>query len=207
VYPRYLRREALAGVIYLQKVSDNRFSGSSKRNITTFQAICGPGYSPRIALATTLWADEGTTRYQQDLKRHQAIVNKWWKPLIDEGAGVLRIPNVHPSHAAQLLEYILNIDTKRNPLEVCLQVEIARDKKKIGKTKAGVVLDNGIEEHLMKLQEAKTRLRNRVRAKEGDSTTKDELREVETEIRLLKAQRAKLHGNIGGIIRHVILSF
>ena len=60
---------SLTGIIYLHKISDNRMSGTARRNIAMLHDLCGEGFMPNIVLATTMWdrveAGEGEEREEE----------------------------------------------------------------------------------------------------------------------------------------------
>jgi hypothetical protein len=204
---RYIKNEDLIGVIYLHKVSDNRFSGSSKRNLRTFKAICGDGYSPRICLATTCWAKKEDERgYEDDDQKHHELIKAKWEELIANNAMVFEIKDKSEKYPIQILDRILQIGESETR-KVCLQLEIAKDKKKIHETSAGKVLDGAILERIKQLEADKKRFEDALGKRPKDEALKDGLHYVKFEIRLLKSRRARLRGNLGGIILHSILPF
>ncbi|PVG00610.1 P-loop containing nucleoside triphosphate hydrolase protein [Serendipita vermifera] len=201
---KYLKKEALAGVIYLHRISDNRFSGSAKRNLKTFQALCGPDYSPRIALVTTHWAEEGTRRYNQDVIRHETFEQRWWKGLSAKGARIFALLDDTPYYAEPILDDILHIRGRGET--VLMQDEVGKDKKKVAKTTAGKELDSGITDRIKQLEEEKSRLQQELKSTKGaDPDTKEQLDEVNDESRLLKSRRAKLNGDVVGMLRYNVL--
>jgi hypothetical protein len=204
---RYLKKEALAGVIYLHRISDNRFSGSAKRNLKTFQALCGTDYSPQIALATTHWAEEGTRRYQQDLARQQTFEQKWWNALHKKGAKIFTLLDDTPYQAEPIIDHILGI--KGEDRNVLMQKEVGKDKKKVANTTAGKELDSGISERIKHLEEERIRLRGKLREDEGaeKSIIKEELSDVNDESRLLKSRQATLNGDVLGMLRYNVFRF
>jgi hypothetical protein len=202
---RYLRKEALAGVIYLHRISDNRFSGSAKRNLKTFQALCGPDYSPRIALVTTHWAEQGTRRYQQDVIRQETFEQKWWKSLHTRGAMIFTLLDDTPYYAEPILDHILNIRNKEN--NVLMQDEVAKDKKKVAKTTAGKELDSGITDRIKHLEGERRELLGKLKTETDKGIIKEQLDDVNDESRLLKSRQATLNGNVIGMLRYNVLRF
>jgi hypothetical protein len=45
----------VTGAIYFHKITDKRFTGTSKFNFDIFKAICGEAFYPRMACVTTMW--------------------------------------------------------------------------------------------------------------------------------------------------------
>jgi hypothetical protein len=204
---RYLKKEALAGVIYLHKISDNRFSGSAKRNLKTFQALCGPDYSPRIALVTTHWTEQGTRNYQRDLTRQETFEQKWWKSLHTKGARIFTLLDDTPFYAEPILNHLLDIQGEKG--NVLMQDEVGKHKKKVSKTTAGKELDSGITDRIKELEDERRSLREKLKAETltDKSIIKDKLDDVNDESRLLKSRQATLNGNVIAMIRYNVLRF
>ncbi|KAI9722133.1 MAG: hypothetical protein M1828_004947 [Chrysothrix sp. TS-e1954] len=45
----------LSGVLYLHRIADNRFAGSTKRSVEMLRAICGQAAYPGLGICTTMW--------------------------------------------------------------------------------------------------------------------------------------------------------
>ena len=50
----------LAGIIYLHKITDNKFTGSTKLNLHMFKKLCGNDNLHSVRLVTTHWTNERT---------------------------------------------------------------------------------------------------------------------------------------------------
>jgi hypothetical protein len=196
---RYQKKEPLAGVIYLHRVSDVRFNGSAKTNLRTFQALCGPDYSPRVALVTTHWAEKGTRRYMYDVIRHETVEKQWWKGLQAGGAKVFALLDDTPSQAEPILDHILDIqDEGKNPL---LQVEVGEYNQQIPETTAGRQLHGGITEFIEQLEEEKDDLQDQL------DEIRKKIERINADCQLLKSRRAELNGDIFRVIRYRVLRF
>ncbi|TKA49893.1 hypothetical protein B0A49_13745, partial [Cryomyces minteri] len=51
----YANRVNISGIVYPHRISDNRMSGASKKNLTTFESLCGDGTYSNVVIATTMW--------------------------------------------------------------------------------------------------------------------------------------------------------
>lgn len=67
----------LAGIIYLHRITDVRMQGSSLKNLTMFQKLCGEGFYNHVVLATTMWGRLGKDEQDADEggKREKELVN------------------------------------------------------------------------------------------------------------------------------------
>lgn len=45
----------VTGAIYFHKITDKRFTGTSRFNFDIFKAICGEAFYPRMVCVTTMW--------------------------------------------------------------------------------------------------------------------------------------------------------
>ncbi|KAH6880604.1 P-loop containing nucleoside triphosphate hydrolase protein [Coprinopsis sp. MPI-PUGE-AT-0042] len=78
----------VAGVIYLNDISQKRMYGSTRMNLAMFQRVCGPSFFTKVVMATTHWdvipARVGETREQE-------LRESFWKPILEKGGTVRRI--------------------------------------------------------------------------------------------------------------------
>lgn len=52
----YQRGARLTGIVYGHRISDNRVTGSSLRNIKMFKELCGNDAYKHMVLSTSMWA-------------------------------------------------------------------------------------------------------------------------------------------------------
>jgi hypothetical protein len=82
----------LNGILYLHRLSDTRMHGSSMRSLRMFKQLCGEDYFTSVTLGTTCWSliplDLAIQR-EAELKENTAF----WKPLLEKGARIVRIPD------------------------------------------------------------------------------------------------------------------
>lgn len=139
-----------------------------------------------MCLATTLWSEEGTDEHAEEIQRCEHFKNEMWKELINNGARTFEIKDKSQKYPVQVLDHILSIS--KADKKVCLQLEIARDEKNLHETSAGQVLDGEILERVRRLEGEKKRIDEELRA------PKEELAEIEFELRLLRDQMVQLYG-------------
>ena len=91
----------LAGIIFLQRISDVRVGGSGIKNIRMFQKLCGDGPLASVVLATTMWdmaTKDAAIQREKELKEQPQL----WKKMIDHGSVVFR----HDKKEASALKII-----------------------------------------------------------------------------------------------------
>ena len=66
---RYENGSKLAGVIYIHRISDKRFTGMAGRNFKMFRELCGDSSLKNVILVTNMWGEVseavGETREQE----------------------------------------------------------------------------------------------------------------------------------------------
>lgn len=137
---RYEQEVHLSGVLYLQRISDNRVGGSSCRNIRMLRKLCGDDALRNVVIVTTMWArtseEEGHRREQQ--LRTDSL---FFKELLEQGAQMKRHYNTS-STAQEILQLILP-----NPTVILrIQREIVDEHKSLLHTAAGADLSRELEE-------------------------------------------------------------
>ncbi|KAJ5727915.1 hypothetical protein N7493_005735 [Penicillium malachiteum] len=82
----------LAGIIYMQRVTDRRMTGASFLNLQMFKAFCGEKYFPQVVFVTTMWNTiRDNNAAQQELlsrERELATTPEFWGDMIARGAKV-----------------------------------------------------------------------------------------------------------------------
>ncbi|KAH0832405.1 hypothetical protein J3R83DRAFT_13441 [Lanmaoa asiatica] len=96
-----------AGVIYMQRISDVKVTGSTRQSFRMFQELCGEETYPNVLLVTCMWdtvsPDVGNSRYQE-----LATKDIFFKPVLEKGAQMMRHNNTRES----VLEIIRNLVDK-----------------------------------------------------------------------------------------------
>ena len=78
------------GILFMQRISDNRMSGSSMRFLEMFNGLCGEDCMKNVTLVTTMW---GIVDEQDGERRHKQLCEEFWKPMILNGAKVAKYDN------------------------------------------------------------------------------------------------------------------
>jgi hypothetical protein len=169
--PRYSVGAKLAGVIYIHRISDDKFGGLAVRNFRMFRELCGETTLRNVILMTNMW---GRVDPQQGAARERQLKDNYFKAAIDKGAQLRRHDNT-PESARAILREIL----KNQPLALKIQRELIDEGKDIGQTAAGTELNREIrklvEKHRIEMRELEENMWKAV--KERDRETREELEE------------------------------
>ncbi|RXW11776.1 hypothetical protein EST38_g14079 [Candolleomyces aberdarensis] len=84
----YRKKTVLGGVIYLHDISQDRFSGTARRNLEMFNHLCGDPALDKVVLVTSKWG----RAFERDFeKREGELKSKHWKAMVDNKARVERL--------------------------------------------------------------------------------------------------------------------
>ncbi|PVF99836.1 hypothetical protein CPB86DRAFT_262479 [Serendipita vermifera] len=158
----------LTGILYLQRISDNRISGTSRRNMQMFQLLCGHDALQNVTLVTTMWneVDDLTGSRREDELRE-----RFWGDMIEAGSKVVRFEYTYES-AWDILDQFSGL---RRPLQ--LQVEMVDQGKSLGQTAAGSELFRWFTQFMAELRALIQSLKRKLRRPSKGSVTSEELEE------------------------------
>jgi hypothetical protein len=74
-----------------------------------FRVLCGSDYSPRIALVTTHWTEEGTRQHHGNVRRHERFRQSWMGNPHEKGANIFGLWDETPYHSEPILDHVLGI--------------------------------------------------------------------------------------------------
>lgn len=192
----YKNNVRLSGIIYLHRVTDPRFGGTARRNLSMFKKLCGSSNLGSVVLATTFWS-----RVEQSIgearEQELSTSDTYWGSMVAHGSRVLR----HDSDAesgADIIRYLLG---RNEQPTLAIQDEMVNQGKDLQETAAGVEvqaemekLRNKYEKQLMELQEE---MNEAIRARDEDSRRQleEERKRFEDFIRREKAERQKMNAD------------
>jgi hypothetical protein len=133
----------LAGLIYLHDITQDRFSGSIKKNLEMFRYLCGEAAISRVFLVTSKWSrmidlNQG--------KEHQCeLENTYWNGMIRLGAKPYRFDG-EPECARKIIHCIL--DTVDGTDHVLIQEEIVDVLLHLPETDVGRALRSTLKDAL-----------------------------------------------------------
>ena len=184
---RYSAGAKLAGVIYVHRISDDRFGGLAAKNFRMFRQLCGGETLQNVIIMTNMWA---RVTPQQGADREQQLRDKHFKAAIERGAQLRRHTNT-PESAQVILREIL----KNKPLSLKIQREMIHQGKDIGQTGAGAELSREICTVVARYQRGIRELDEEIHepAEGNDEAFLDELRE---ERRRMQEEMEKLREDL-----------
>ena len=121
----------LSGILYLQRISDNRVAGTPLKNLSIFHKLCGKDALQRIILTTTMWDD---VQIRTGDQREKELCAGYWKAMAEQGSKVARF--LHTTESAwNVVEPILLDANRRCAVEI--EHEMVDLKKRLSETRAG----------------------------------------------------------------------
>lgn len=175
----------MSGVIYMHRISDIRVGGTSRRDFTMFQELCGKEAYKNVLMVTNMW---GSVNEADAVAREQELREKdiFFKPILDNGALLLRHMNDQES-AHKIIQKLTGTD----PVVLRIQSELAAVND-ITQTGAYAQLNREIMEQSEKNRQELEKLRGELEeaAQAQDEETRMELQEEseKMEAELLRVQ-------------------
>ena len=206
----YSRNVFIHGIIYLHRIADNRMSGSSKRNIDMFKALCGYSTYSNVAIATTFWNQQERRTFVQreaELKEDPAFFGG----IVSEGARLFRHGEIGQGvqqlrdSAHAIVRHVV-AQSRLAPVVLLIQHELVDERKALEQTAAGIVIAGeiskvaeGYKRQLATLQnDMKNEIKIQSRNQNAEITNLEEefqrkLTAAEREHRVLKSGMTELH--------------
>ena len=125
---------SLKGVIYLHRVTDLRFQGSSMKTLKIFTKICGVDALKNVVLATTRW-DEVVEAVGAD--REQQLRTNFWAYMLSKGSIMTRFHGDRPSAIGMVSQLL----SKRS-IVLDIQREMVDEGKPLNQTTAGAMVND-----------------------------------------------------------------
>ena len=91
---RYEEGFKLTGLIYIHRISDSRFTGTTGRNFKMFRDLCGDPTLKNVILVTNMW---GAVSLEVGEARQKELSCSSFKPALDMGARIARHDNTTQS--------------------------------------------------------------------------------------------------------------
>lgn len=143
----YDDKTRLTGIIYLHRISDNRMSGSSYKNLKMLRSLCGTSNLSHVILATTMW-DKVTAEVGDVREAELLSEDEWWGQMKNNGSVVRRFDDTTGGAMA-----IVNVLLQMSPVVFKIQEEIAVEKKQLVETQAGRSIDASLKDESRKHEE------------------------------------------------------
>ena len=186
----YEKGSKLAGVIYVHRISDKRFTGIAGRNFKMFRELCGDTTLKNVVIVTNMW---GEVSRDVGSAREKELSSSFFTPALEKGAQMVRHHNTTKS-----AHDIIRVIMKNHPIVLQIQRELVDEHKNIIDTAAGEAVNQELNEQIRRHQaELKVVQGEMMQAlKEKDEEVRQELEE---ETRKLQEQMEKIKQDSEGM--------
>lgn len=177
----YANKVAVAGVIYLHRITDMRFTGASRMNLSILKAMCGEHFFPYIILSSTMWSgltDECEVAEAGARERELVGSPDIWNNMLQKGARYFRY--IGSQESGQSIVH--NLLARQNPPAMALELEL-RDRS-LEDTVAGQLITAEIRKREEKLRQ------ELLEEEDEERQLKEELK-LEQEAIRIEAQRRR----------------
>ena len=169
---RYENGSKLSGIIYIHRISDERFTGMSVRNFRMFRQLCGDSTLKNVVILTNMW---GKVKQDVGEARERELADVHFKAALDKGAQLVRHHDtIQSSH--DIVRRII----KNDPTAFQIQRELVDERKDINQTAAGEAVSEEfnrlIKQHEAEVQALRDELRHALESRNEE--TRMELEEA-----------------------------
>lgn len=161
----YQSKVKLAGIIYLHRITDNRYSGSALRNLRMFKELCGEDAYKHVVLATSMWGPRwGKEDYETATQREQELVSDggFWRTMKQRGSSVMRWLGDEAS-ARSIVQSLLEAHRHHGAVSLKIQRELVDEGMSLVNTSAGQEVSKELNELRAKLKEDIDRIQQEYR--------------------------------------------
>lgn len=189
----YKKRAHLAGVIYVHRITDNRITGSSLRNIKMFKELCGNDAYKHVVLATSMWGKEAHTTA---VARERQLMEEdgFWGLMHARGSPIMRWNNDAAS-ASVMIERLLRCRLECGPAVLQIQRELVDEGRELERTSAGQEVHRELAEAKKRwaeeIEQLKTDHQEAMETRDRDLAKRLRLQEQELQEKLQKAGEAQ----------------
>lgn len=186
----YKSGSRLAGLIYMHRISDKRFSGIAGRNFKIFRELCGEKSLKNVVLVTNMWSEVSP---EVGEARERELSSNFLKPALDKGAQMVRHHDTEQS-AHAVIRRIMN----NHPVVLQIQHELVDERKDIANTAAAETINAEIEEakrrHEAEVRKAQQEAERALREKEEQARRKreEEARRREEQMRREREEQERI---------------
>ena len=185
----YANRVHIGGVVFLHRISDNRMTGTMKRNIAMFKSLCGPDSLSNVAVATTMWPEDADLVSQR--RRDQLLDTKeYFGDVCAEGARMFELRGVLGSHTLQesslkVVSHLMDMH-RLSPVILQIQHELVDQQLPLEDTQAGRVICEGLHRSQAELSDQLAELRKSMQnaLERGDQESLHNLRQLRRDMQL-----------------------
>jgi hypothetical protein len=112
----------MVGVVYLHRITDRRFTGSSRMSLNILMAMCGERFFPHIVLASSMWnrlPSDGAVA--EAVAREQELFDSFWGDMLRKCAMPMRYMGSLESGQAIIKAVLATHNAPPMSLEIELQ--------------------------------------------------------------------------------------
>jgi hypothetical protein len=186
----------LWGIIFLHRITDNRFQGSTHNVLNLFRQLVGDEALGNVILATTQWSRISDSDMPAALGREQELRDKYWREMLDADSMTTRFTGDRAS-AEGIVAQLLG----KKHVVLKLQRELIDEKKSLGKTGAGLFLKPKIDRKMRENREDLKRLKAELATGRLNNTRRlriqREISEAEARIARGESDEATLGKKVG----------
>ncbi|KAI1087989.1 P-loop containing nucleoside triphosphate hydrolase protein [Rostrohypoxylon terebratum] len=147
---------SVAGVIYMHRITDNRVSGSSVKNLEILRKLCGMDAFSRVVLTSSMWdsIEQDTALLQKAFSHEDQLKNteNFWGSLIRGGSNVMRWTGDRES-AFGAINHLVNLREKYGSITLKIQRELVDQEMNLDDTEVGKEVQDVFVQALAKHQE------------------------------------------------------
>ena len=129
--------------MYVQRISDPRFSGQQAKNLRMFQELCGTNTFKNVVVLTTYWDQVNAALGE---KRENQLQSKFFKTVVDGGGRFIR----HDGTAKTARAVLGFVFDELAPVITQIQTEMGLEGKSLINTAAGSVQHKEIQRIISK---------------------------------------------------------
>jgi septin family protein len=186
----------LWGIVFLHRITDIKFQGSTHNVLNLFRQLVGDEALGNVVLATTQWSKVTEKDMPAAIIREQELRDKYWREMLDANSVTTRF-NGGKASAEGIIAQLLG----KNPIVLKLQRELIDEKKSLGKTGAGMFLKPKIDRKMRESKEELERLRAELKSGRLNNTRmlriQREITEAEAGIASGESDEARLGKKVG----------
>lgn len=142
----YANRIHISGIIFMHRISDNRVTGTTKRNMAMFKSIIGEDNYPNVAILTTMWSP-GESSVHTCREAQLSNTSDFFGDLLAGRARMFRhdVSTASfedaraKSSALEVIDYLIE-QARAGPVTLQVQSELVDDRLRLNETSAGKIL-------------------------------------------------------------------
>lgn len=206
----YRHRLSVAGIIYMHRITDNRISGSSVKNLEVLRKLCGPDAFSRIVLTTSMWnsVSQNLVSLQDAFNRENQLKTtaNFWGLLIRGGSRVMRWAGDKQS-AVGAISHLVDLHDRHGSIVLKIQRELVENRIALDDTDSGRAVQDGFVQTLAKHQADLRDLSSQFRAamQDGNNQIALKIRELSNEtkgqLERIRSSQATMKTDLDSLIR------